>query len=780
MRSFLLQKMRGFKNFDKELEKQFEEYQKKRKWEGIESYSKVFFLLLIFRVPILGIQMIQGAKNVLSLLIFYSIWALFYEVCKAIAQTEKKKIQEGTTNKKSTLIQNIIIFCFLFHVNLIIFVIAFSESSFLLKNLTIGLAYALTQIITTFIVRDIFFSTIAQFVLILSTCFTLGLSGDTMEFLAIAAKLSIIFFCSVCLNYLYEKSERKAFSLKIKYKRLYLMHRRFFEIIPDPAIIYMNGKLCYQNECSKNGIFKITQNNFRRKSMYMISEDGKQLKEFIREMEESDEESKLQNICFNFKPGGPLHESQRVLMASFIKTNFYEDKIGVAILFKDITEKLAVEEIKRGERYKNVLLCSLSHELRTPLNGILGMLSILEKQHKGAMNPYIKGALNSSYFLAIKIDDILDYAQILSSDFKLHLKTISLSRLKERMRTMFELDLQNKPIDFQIRQDPKLSEYFEADDERIYQALVNLIGNSVKYTEKGFIRLGLLLKGNQLEFEVSDSGMGMTKDQIDNLFRLHPKEEQIKELKTHKKASGLAGLGLTVTQMICSAMGDSLAIESIPGQSTSFSFSIPYEKARTNRKLSASSKSVRRVPLHQGQSVELRKRKSRSLRRLRLSKTQAEEEWVVAEEKEQDSKLTHMTPSRFVYQNPFDKDPLLVLIVDDNTMNRFVLRSLLGKYKVQIMEAENGLQAVNFVQDKIRNKETKLLIMMDIEMPVMDGINATIQIRKIPTPFPPVIIAVTAYASENERDKCLPIMDGFLTKPLTEQKIAASLQLVKK
>ena len=358
-----------------------------------------------------------------------------------------------------------------------------------------------------------------------------------------------------------------------------------------------------------------------------------------------------------------------------------------------------------------------------------------------------KNAKGAWCYLRYKINDILDYAQIMSNEFCLHLSTFSLSKLVEYMRKITLHLLASKRdqvgVNFGIRGD--VQDNFRGDRERLEQVLFNFISNSVQYTNSGIISLSISHpNGNQrlLEFSVSDTGCGMSSECLAGLFQL--KDNPHRHIHKNVKSASLSGLGLTTSRMICNRMDSDIKASSSLGKGTIFSFCIEYEDKETDK------------------SGEI----------------PAEFSPRSGEDKIQSCRLIPLSSLGKVTSRPTG----VVLIVDDNTLNRLVVKSMIQKMGYRTEEAENGEIAVSKAESLYANSENKwILIFMDLNMPVMDGIEATIEIRKrIANRDKIFITALTAFSAELERTKCTEVgMDHFLGKPVTKQKLVDLFETLK-
>ncbi len=563
----------------------------------------------------------------------------------------------------------------------------------------------------------------------------------------------------------FDRQSKLNFILKQTLKQQKNMYEKHLEKVQDPVLILDHTQLLFCNNAAKLTIAK-NYAEFWDRAGYIVAESGESLGEMVRrKLSSVGGTAVIQQKYFMHDVDSDVISYTRIMLVTTIDSTFFAKQKIVSVAFHDATEELKQEENRIEEKYKNMLLFSLSHELRTPLNIFQAFLTTSKKLLKARpdyeMHKNAKGAWR---YLRNKISDILDYAQIVAEKFVLHKAQFSLRGFVHRLQKITHCLLANKreAIKLNFAIDSTVNDRFFGDRDRLEQVLFNLLSNAVKYTTAGTISLHVFPSTQESEqllvFEVSDTGCGMSSSDVSSLFELKSKKIQDR-LEDHdasyhgKKSTKLSGLGLTVSKMICNHMGCGIRVKSEPGKGSSFFFGFP---------------AVTTMAQQESKSWQ--------------------DEGSILKEDVAVSSCGHWTglytsnlgclplPKKY-YSNrssPIIEARPLVLIVDDNELNRFVVKGMIVKMGFRTVEADNGKAAIDML-DAMQKESPKaeIVIFMDIDMPVMDGIEATVRIRgKKERESQPQIIALTAFASEEERKKCMDVgMNGFISKPLTKENL---------
>ncbi|MFZ7118624.1 MAG: tetratricopeptide repeat protein [Bacteroidota bacterium] len=372
------------------------------------------------------------------------------------------------------------------------------------------------------------------------------------------------------------------------------------------------------------------------------------------------------------------------------------------------------ERAERSEKFKQQFLANMSHEIRTPLNAIFGMTELLQETKQDEQSSkYLQVIKQSSESLLVIINDILDLSKIEAGKMEIEKTPFRFRETINHVYQTFSHKAASKELDLKFSVGENVPELIIADPFRITQVLINLVGNAIKFTERGFVIVSInQVRASQkhglnycdLLFEVSDSGIGLPAGQQEKIF-----ESFQQTYAGNSRKYGGTGLGLTISQSLVQLMGGNIEVSSVENQGTIFSFTIEVEVADA------------------------------------LAETNKSEQ----------------VPIQLI----IDKDAFSVLLIEDNEFNQILVKDALSKkmrdIKLQIVG--NGRDAIEILKNQKFN-----LILMDISMPEMDGYEITQIIRnelkesvgEIP------IVALTANVSQHEAEKCIAAgMNDYLSKP---------------
>ena len=368
--------------------------------------------------------------------------------------------------------------------------------------------------------------------------------------------------------------------------------------------------------------------------------------------------------------------------------------------------EIAKEAAEAASRAKSEFLANMSHEIRTPMNAIMGFAGLLSSQDEHQKS-HIRTILSASRNLLTLLNDILDLSKIEAGKLEITYRPFDLHHLFEEIRQFFALKTAEKHLDFITEISEELPRSLLLDGIRLRQVLFNLVGNALKFTHRGYVKISAYRiyrtadRGRlDLIIAVEDTGIGITPDYMGKIFEAFTQQDG----HSTRKYGG-TGLGLAISRRLTEMMNGEISLRSEPGKGSTFE-----------------------VRLHD----------------VAVAGTVAEDE------------TKKQKPEKNIL--PENK---CVLIVDDVSVNRLILKTVFTNEKFRVLEAENGLEAVSAAREFLPD-----IILMDISMPVMDGFEATKQIKKnVKTKHIPVI-AVTAHALPEDRQKILASgFDAHIPKP---------------
>ncbi|WP_338845533.1 response regulator [Massilia sp. W12] len=621
--------------------------------------------------------------------------------------------------------------------------------------------------------------------------------------------------------------------------------RHLLEISPIAVAIkhLHDGRRVFVNQC----FLDMFQGTMEQVLQADVACFYRNLADYEQAMREIELHGKVQNreLCMTTLEGKPFW-----VLASYSKIE-YEGQTALMGWFYDITDlRDAKEAAEAANRAKSEFLSNMSHEIRTPMNGVIGMTDLLlDTQLESGQREYAQIIRDCARSLMTIVNDILDFSKIEAGKLDIEEIDMSLPKVIESSMEILAARAREKDLRLEMQLDPEIPAHLMGDPGRLRQIMINLIGNAVKFTKAGEIRVSVrLLKKKQerflLRFEVKDSGIGMSDEVLARLFRPFTQADG-----SFSRKYGGTGLGLSICKRLVELMGGMIGVESKEGAGSLFWFELAMLPGKQDGGLDTRQLAQRRILLVDGneqermnllqilQSWEMTVALARSgIEALQVLQSENNYELAILSSHTPDMKLRalvgalravapkmallvldggdaqsaddmHAPPAKvqlplrqgqlfetIVQQlNPPKSSPPaqlsapapvplpapppvvlksgaatqerpLILLVDDNTVNQKLGAALLSKFGYRCDVAGNGREALEMLTVK-----KYALVLMDCQMPVMDGFEATTLLRASEqgTERHHIVVAMTANVIQGDRERCLACgMDDYLPKPI--------------
>jgi len=603
------------------------------------------------------------------------------------------------------------------------------------------------------------------------------------------------------------------FSFYFNYKQQLLKFKSLVaQEIPEGIVILSKDiKQClFMNNYFKN-LFEDHQNIVSQLSQFIFQEDLEQLKkgsfkslqgipenprnllnflesEKTRNINSNSSQEDSYNLTYKRKNilNGNTQQYQSFFFESKIMPLVWDNEPAIAIILHDITEQHTILNLKIADSEKDKIIATVSHELRTPLNCILGMIQIMMKKiHDQEILRYLSICENSGDLLIALVNSLLDLHQIRANKLKLNPEKIELRKMLQNLVDLFEYQCVQKGLYLKLNISPSLSNDLYTDKNRLSQIFINLLGNSLKFTIKGGMKITAKQAQEKgfIEFTVEDTGIGIKEEEKMKLFKTFGKLEQGNECKNYQGV----GLGLAISDNLVRLLGknESIILESTYGAGSKFTFWIKQNIESMKEKeldlfsisdcletLECESLGDKMINYYSFiKRNMIQKDKLNSSGFPNLPRIQTENSITPLYRLQSHRKCISTTQIRKI-ENPLSSYPT-VLIVDDNLLNIVIAEKLVLSHNYNVKTAFSGQTAIDLIMNNDYAREPIKLILMDCQMPEMDGFQTTAELKRLfkVKEIPEIpIVALTANDTEEDKEICkMSGMSDYLSKPLRDK-----------
>ena len=409
-------------------------------------------------------------------------------------------------------------------------------------------------------------------------------------------------------------------------------------------------------------------------------------------------------------------------------------KVNLEVAKRTAELEARVKSLETGDKFKTEFLAHMSHEIRTPMTAVIGFAESLADSAgaDGEVAEAARTILESGRYILELVNEILDLSKIEAGKLELNFRRASPFEIVESVAKLMRDRARDKNLELSVEYEGELPEWFETDAMRLRQILINLTGNAIKFTHRGMIMLGVQYRAGEspearpcLEFAILDTGIGISEEQLNKLFKPFTQAEA----STAAEFGG-TGLGLSISRDLARMLGGDIVVSSEAGTGTEFTVRIELEAASEASLLSYEQYTANQKSARTGADVDA-------------------------------EAIPHI--------------PYKLLLVEDTRTNQIVIERLLRKAGAEVEIATNGQIAVEMAQAALANDEPYAVILMDTQMPVMDGREATRLLRSEGYDLP--IVALTASAMEKDRRLCLEAgCDDVATKPIIRLELISTIK----
>lgn len=542
---------------------------------------------------------------------------------------------------------------------------------------------------------------------------------------------------------------------------------------------------------NQNGNFEVSMSSLktRRKFLKEI------LKSFFIKLDGRTIDSSLKLDKFNIY--GTIKTFNKSIKRTFF-ISFYHFNDNIFVILRKLDQNDLILSLYNNHLWQSKQLASMCHELRTPLNSITNILEILKEQNKDNQedqNEYLYNALSSSKLLLASINDFLDYFSIISKIFDLEIMDTNLNKIINEVSDLFKWTAERKALAFEIHLDENLPKKILTDPNRLKQIIINLLSNALRFTSQGSVVMKLTSKGTEyVKISIKDTGTGIEHDVLTNLSKFNSNEEDI----THTTG----GFGLCIANHLVNYIGPQmdlkktkifkgLKVKTEVGVGSTFSFLVrdcveansgSEEAGKKNMDsenednndsvISAAEDSLEESDQH---IINEHFRRNETDTSYKFFKSMQLKEMAL-----KDVKIVRGEQK----ENKQDCLCSKVLAIDDNPFNLFVLTETFKSLKININVANQGVDAIQMVSDFLSGKKSKFafcqkckffkLILMDIDMPIKNGFECTVELKKIFNDYNinVPIVALSAFSQSDYKKKAKEVgMDSFIEKPFNREKL---------